>query len=484
MAFNTKPIKSNLVLDTDSYKHGHSSLINPDLESAYLYGEARVGGEYNYLAWCGIQAIVAKYLLTPITVDDIHEAVVANTEYHGKNTLDVSAWMHVVENCGGILPITIKIVPEGTILEKGNALFTIHTEDPIVAKIIGNIEALFMHVWYPSSVLTRCAEIKSRLYPIFLKTGSVDSLEFAVHDFGLRGTTCMEHGGIGGLGHSIAFRGSDNYMGSRVVNHFYNGGYPSKSVYATEHSVALSFGSGQGEFDYINHVLDVVPDDMIASIVIDTYDAHGFIRNIAGDEDVMERIKNREGRVVFRPDSGNPLSIPVQIIELLGEIYGYTMNASGYKVLNHNIGVLQGDGMNKDSIVELYKILVSAGWAASNLVVGSGGGLLVEGLSRDTHRFAIKLSYGLIAGVRTNFTKRPLTDMTKQSKGGEMKVLKGYNSRYQTITTSTITAASFNAHIDSMRIIFENGKYYPESFASIKSRFDEHLALLTTGVIC
>lgn len=483
MAYQTKPLSTNIVSDTDSYKHGHAKLLNPLLNSNYEYIEARVGGNDSFLAWAGIQAIVAQNFVEPITKAHIDEAREVSFQCHGHDVLDLDAWTHVLNTHGGTLPMRIKIVPEGTILEKGNALLTAETSDPIFAKLLGSLEPTLMHSWYPSAVLTRDAKIKSRIYPYFLKTGCLDQLDWAVHDFGLRGTTCLQHGEIGGLAHMIAFRGSDNLRASRAVNAFYNGGYAAKSVWATEHSVALSFGPGEGELKYLNHILDVVPDDQILSVVIDTYDPHGFIRNIAGDLDIITRIQEKTGRVVFRPDSGNPLIVPLDIIELLGEIYGYRHNAAGYKTLNHNVGVLQGDGMNEDSIVELYKLLTDRGWAASNLVTGSGGGLLVEGLSRDTHRFAMKPSVGLIGEEIINFAKRPLTDPTKVSKSGYMKVHKGYNGRYQTFTSATTSAGSFNAYVDSMRILYDHGQYNPESFATIQARFEQHLSLLTAGVI-
>lgn len=470
-------LKTNLVADTDSYKHGHAHLINPGLSELDLYGEARIGGVGNYVAFDGLPSIIARELMPGFTKEDIEVAVELSKETHSFNALHTGLWQKTLDKYDGVLPMIIKALPTGTIVEKGNALFTFSTKDADFAKIIGSLEPILMHSWYQTSVLTRIAKIKSSIYPIFAKTNSLPALQFAVHDFGLRGGSCLQQSELGGMSHLIGFNGSDNLRASRGIHATYGVPYPARSVYATEHSVALSFGSGDGELAYVNHILDVVPDDQIASIVIDTYDAHGFIRNVVGNERIKQRILDRAGRVVFRPDSGDIRIIPIEIIELLGEIFGYTYKA-GYKVLSGNVGVLQGDGMNENTIPELYTILVNTGWSCDNLVVGSGGGLIIEDLNRDRHRFAIKPSVGMINGVETNFMKRPVTDMTKQSKPGHLKVIKTHTGRYQTISSATSSAGMFNGYVDELRTIYDHGNFYPEKFEDVRANFERHLPLI------
>lgn len=473
-------LKTNLISDTDSYKLGHSSLINPGLTNQYSYGEARIGGKYgDYIAFAGMQPILLKHFSEPVTKFDIEEAVDIDRATHGKLTGSYDAWKHIVDKHGGHLPMEIKCVQEGTILKKGNVLFTMNSLDPVFAKIMNSLEPYFMHTWYPTAVLTRDAKIKSKLYPYYAKTGSIENLMFAVHDFGFRGGTCPEHSELGGMAHLIAFNGSDNIRASRAIKAYYNAlDYPAKSVYATEHSVALSFGRGQGEINYFQHVLNTVSDEMIFSIVIDTYDPHGFIRNVAGNEEIKKQIIARKGRVVFRPDSGEPNVIVPQILELLSEIYGFTYNDKGYKVLNHNIGIIQGDGMNEDSIIDLYRTITTMGWSADNIVTGSGGGLLVEGLNRDTNRFAIKPSFGIINGEEINFMKNPTSDPTKQSKPGHLKLHPTYNGGFMTISSANSSKASFDAHVDALKTVYKQGEIYTDTFENIRNRFEDGIRLI------
>lgn len=480
MNFKKGILTTNLISDTDSYKPGHAFLINPGLTEQENYAEARIG-DYNgkYVAFMGMQSILLKHFANGISKYDIEEAKQIDYATHGKIVGNYEAWEHALKNYGGHLPMLIKSVPEGTILAKGNVLFTIKSLDPVFAKVMNSLEPLLMHTWYPTAQLTREAKIKHAIYPFFVKTGSVEGLRFAVHDFGFRGGTCPEHSELGGMAHLIAFSGSDNMRASRALKAYYNSpDFMAKSVYATEHSVALSFGRNEGELNYMNHVLDTVDNDMIFSIVIDTYDAHGFIRNVAGNADIKKRIMSRKGRVVFRPDSGVPTIIVPQILELLSEIYGYQLNDKGYKVLNYNVGVIQGDGMNENSIPELYKTITDMGWSADNLVVGSGGGLLVEGLNRDTHRFAIKPSWGMINGISTNFQKNPTTDPTKQSKPGHLKLHPSYNGGFMTISSATTSEGSFHGFVDALKPVYNKGELTLDTYDSIVKRFESGLTLI------
>lgn len=473
-------LKTNLIADTDSYKLGHASLINPGLTRQENYGEARVGGNYgNYVAFAGMQAIILKHIAPGINKYDIEEAKEIDGSTHGKLTGSYGIWEDVLHKFDGQLPMQVKAVPEGTILGKGNVLFTIESLYEPFAKVMNAMEPIFMHSWYPTAVLTREARIKHSIYPYFVKSGSTVGLKYAVHDFGFRGGTCPEHSELGGMAHLMAFSGSDNMRASRALKAYYDSKeYVAKSVYATEHSVALSFGRNEGELKYIDHVLNVVPDNMIASIVIDTYDAHGFIRNVAGNSKIKERIIKKEGRVVFRPDSGIPNVIVPQILELLSEIYGFSYNDKGYKVLNHNVGVIQGDGMNETSIADLYHTIVTMGWSADNLVVGSGGGLLVEGLNRDTNRFAIKPSWGVIDGQPINFQKSPTTDMSKQSKPGHLKLHPSYNGGFMTISSATTSEVQFNAYADALKPVYNTGELYLDTYEAIAERFESNLSLI------
>ncbi|MBZ6010641.1 nicotinate phosphoribosyltransferase [Leuconostoc gelidum] len=440
----------NLILATDAYKLTHHLQYPTNITKLYSYGEARVGGRFDTVSWFGMSMILHDYFHNPIT-----DAMIDEAEQVSKMTFNTSAYFNRVvwEKVRdlGYFPVKIKALPEGLEVPAGNALFTIESTADWFATSLNALEVVLMHVWYPTTIATNSLYIKKRLLPLFEKSGTIAGISLAVNDFGLRGATSLEAGKRGGSAHLLHFQGSDNMAASQYFNDVYGVSGRALSVWATEHSVATAYGVGQGEFDYVNAQLDRAPDSAILSIVIDSYDALNFIKNVIGSQEIKDRIIKRAGRIVLRPDSGDPETIDLQVLSLLGNIFGTTINDKGYKVLQHNVGVIQGDGMKADTIVSLYEAIMQAGWSVDNLVVGSGGGLLQEGFTRDTERFAIKAAYAENAvGDKINIQKKPKTDAAKTSKAGLLKVI----LRDKDI----VTVSQNDPGHDLLQTVYENGK--------------------------
>lgn len=464
-------LKTNIVADTDAYKYGHHKFINRGLTEQYTYLEARAGAKYPETVFFGLSAIIQKHLLSPVTLADIQEAIKISVKAFGYNTVDVETWTKVAEL--GYLPIEIKAVPEGTVVPVNNVLMTVRSTETWFAKACNLLETTLMRVWYPSSIATRSYNIKKGLTPLFKKTGTLAGLDFSVVDFGLRGATSMDAGELGGMAHLICFCGSDNMRAGRGLAAYYGGDFKIRTIVASEHSVALSYGRAH-EKEYLKMMLTAF-GDVPVSIVIDTYDAHGFIRNHVSDPEILAIIRARKSRVVFRPDSGIPELIVAQILSLLADIFGYSFNELGYKVLNDNIGIIQGDGMDEVSIIKLYETIIQMGWSADNLAVGSGGGLLQKDITRDTQRFAIKPSFGIIDGAPFNFKKNPTTDPTKASKSGELKLHPTYNGGFITISSAETSDGSFKGYVDSLRTVLLNGVFTETTLSEVESNISRYL---------
>lgn len=462
-------LKINLISDTDAYKLMHPSLVKQGLTTAFEYGEARVGAKYESTVVFGMAEIIEKYLSRPIIKEDLKEACEISKAIHGENTVPEHVWNHVIDNCNGFLPIEIKCAPEGSIVPVGNVLFTITTEDPIFASAIGVIEPLIMHIWYSCTLATRSLNIYKAIKPLFEQTGDFDIMTYMINDFGIRGATNRDAAITGGMAHLLLFKGSDNILGLRGAMHYYNAESSiMSSVIASEHTVPLSFGRS-GEKEYLIHMLDSTPQHLPVSILIDTYDTFGFIKNIVADPEIVEKIKNRKGKVIFRPDSGDPMKIVPTLLHLLSAIFGCTMNDNNYVVLNH-VGLIQGDGMDEVSIPELYKLIVGMGYACSNLAVGSGGGLIQKDATRDTQRFAIKMSEGTINGESYNFKKQPSTDLSKSSKAGKLKLHPSRGS-FTTISSAETIPVSYEAYIDVLTLCYSSTKETKtDSFDTIQKR--------------
>lgn len=472
-------MRRNTAADTDAYKQHHASAIHPGLEVQSTYGECRLGARYPETCYLGTDIIIQDNFLTVPTKADIQEAREQFVDINGYDRFDVETW-EKVRNLG-YYPMHIKSVAEGSVVGVGNVLFTAKSTEPWFCKTLNSLEPLMMHFWYPTTVSTRSMNIKKRLIPLVAKSGTIDNLPFMVVDFGLRGASSFESAVIGGIGHLVHFQSSDNNPASRLINDYYGYKGRSKSIFATEHSVALSFGPGQGEFDYVNHCLDqgeAFPDKPMA-LVIDTYDALGFVTNVIGSAEIQKRIKERPGRVILRPDSGDPKTIVEQVLERLLAIFGFSINDKGYKVLDHNVGVIQGDGMNEDSIIELYEYIISNRWSSDNLAVGSGGGLLQENITRDTQRVAIKPSVGIINGEEVMFKKSPKTDLTKSSKSGELKLYPNYDGTFTTFSSVNDTKAQFASYDDALTTSYLNGEFTGNNFKDVIERANNYVQRTT-----
>ena len=191
-----------------------------------------------------------------------------------------------------------------------------------------------------------------------------------------------------------------------------------------------SFGK-EDELAAFENMLDKYPIGIV-SIVSDTFDVYRVLTEFAGK--LKDRILARNGKVVFRPDSGNPEHIicgdpdaeggskdKKGVIRLLDEMFGSTINSKGYKVLIEKVGLIYGDGMYLERYKRTLDRMLDMGYAASNLVIGVGG--ILRNHSRDTLGFAIKATYVEVNGESRDIEKDPVTDKGKKSHKGLMALV-------------------------------------------------------------
>lgn len=458
-------MRHNIIIDTDSYKRVHWKMVPKGLQKLYGYGEPRVGGKYKHISFFGLQMVLQDHFLAPVTNEMIEEAEWRSVNTFGTDKyFNKEVWVKVKDL--GYLPIKIMSAPEGAKIEEGNVCFTLESTQDWFANTVNSLEPLLMHTWYPTAVATRSMLLKEKLKPLFEKSSMNPevALAFAVNDFGLRGATCHEAAARGGAGHLVHFMGSDNEPAQTALYDYYGCKDRLKSVWATEHSVALSYGlTSLNEKEYFKSQLYNSEPHLIVSAVIDSKDSDNFVQNIVGSAEIVELIKKREGRVMLRPDSGNPFINVVKYLDMLGGIFGYSINQKGYKILNHNVGIIQGDGMDEETIPQLFEEILKIGWSADNIVTGSGGGLLQVDLSRDTNRWAIKPSFEIINGQHINMQKIPKTDPTKASKPGELKLHRTSHG-FITMSSAELPEGMFKGYIDALQPVLENGKFTPITF--------------------
>jgi nicotinamide phosphoribosyltransferase len=152
-------------------------------------------------------------------------------------------------------------------------------------------------------------------------------------------------------------------------------------------------------------------------VVSDSYDIFNAASKLWG-EDLRQRVIDSGATVVIRPDSGDPVEVNRRLVEILGEKFGYTVNAKGFKVLNH-VRLIQGDGINELTVRSILGAFMAMGWSADNIAFGMGGALL-QIVDRDTQKFAMKASSAKINGEWVSVVKDPITDPGKKSKAGRV----------------------------------------------------------------
>ena len=465
-------METNLILLADAYKYSHHKLYTPGTEKVYSYMESR-GGMFDETVFFGLQYILKKYLEgVVVTKEKIYEAAYYLNNIFGRpDVFEAANFEYIINKHGGKLPVTIKAVKEGAMVPTHNVLMTIENNDPNCYWLTNFLETILMQVWYPVTVATLSAKIKEAVKLYYAETAddsSVAGIDYVLNDFGFRGVSSVESAGIGGMAHLLSFKGSDTVIANAYAKQFYNAQHvPGASVPATEHSVMTMRGE-PGELEMFKHILKTYPTGVIAC-VSDSYNIFRACADYWGT-DLKEEILKRDGTLVIRPDSGDPALTLLSIFDILLDKFGYTINDKGYKVLPKQIRVIQGDGVNYDSILHIYQVLKMNGISAENLVLGMGGALLQK-VDRDTQKFGLKCSYAEVNGVPTDVKKNPIEmngrgeiePSFKQSKAGRLKLVLN-NGKFETVRED----AAPDAH-DALETVFQNGEVVKQySFEEIQ----------------
>lgn len=472
------PYTDNFLYASDSYKYSHHKQYPTDLVKLYSYFEARGFQEPFYnepeVVFYGLQYLIKKLEGCLFTEADVEKAKVFYDQHFGvKNIFNYEGFMYIAKELGGKLPIEIKAVPEGSTIRPGNVLLTVVNTDPKVAWLTNAVETFLTKVWYPTTIATLSREIKKTIMKYMVETSEesdYSSILFRLHDFGMRGASSDEAAALGGSAHLVNFMGTDTISAIRLAQDVYQKsdkmfGF---SVPATEHSVMTIRGKA-GEYEQLKRVIDAYPESSIVSIVADSYDIYNFVGNwICGT--LLDQIMSRSGKIVIRPDSGDPETVIGRILSIIEKKIPdlIKMNSKGYKELPQQLGLIWGDGIGHKDIDTILSFMKIRGWSASNIVFGMGGGLLQK-VNRDSLKFAFKASYAEFAdGTSVEVYKDPITDKGKSSKRGMLELNKNGNTY---VTKMGLTKNSEASSKDVLQTVFKNGQVVKEySFSGIIER--------------
>lgn len=442
----------NRILDTDSYKFSHFNQYPPKTTGMFSFLESR-GGRYACTVQFGLQMLLQlSGMTTPITKEEIEEA----DDFAGRHGVPFNrkGWDHLLNKCGGNWPVRIRAVPEGTVVPTHNVLMTCESTDQETFWLDSYIETMLMRMWYPITVATQSWHIRRMIYDYLKRTSDTPdaSIPFKLHDFGARGVSSRESAMLGGAAHLVNFMGSDTVAGIWAANKYYKHNMAAFSIPAMEHSTVTSWGR-ENEVKAFENMLKINggPGKILAC-VSDSYNIYEAVEKIWGEQ-LRQKVIDSGSIVVIRPDSGNPAAVVLKCLTLLDQKFGSSFTKTGtYKLLN-NVRVIQGDGINEDSIREILETVTRAGFSADNVAFGMGGALLQQ-VNRDTQKFAYKCSEITVDGHSVPVYKDPITDPGKKSKAGRMDLLCELG-QFKTVSGDRLPGSQ-------LQTIYENGKLIKE----------------------
>ncbi len=426
----------------------------------------------------------------------------------------------------GYLPIEIRALPEGSLVSMKVPCLTIHNTKPEFFWLVNYLESVMSaYLWKPCVSATTARWYKKTLEKYADETGGArDFVPFQGHDFSFRGMSGVQDAAVSGAGHLLSFVGTDTVASIDFMEEFYEADAEKEligcSVPATEHSV-MCMGGKQDEIETFRRLITETYPNGIVSIVSDTWDFWNVVTEYVKELELV--IRGREGKVVIRPDSGDPVKIicgtayklsdAVEIdqahlakitiagfrffehrgnyfkingrdrdddglftvqereptpemkgaVQCLWDIFGGTLNEKGFKELDSHIGLIYGDSITPTRAIAILNGLRAKGFASTNIVFGIGS-FTYQYATRDTYGFAVKATYGVVNGEGRIIFKDPITDNgIKKSARGLLAVRDGELHDEQ---------VSLDVKSD-LKTVYKNGRLLiTHSLSEIRKRVD------------
>jgi nicotinamide phosphoribosyltransferase len=478
-----------MMLLCDFYKISHRAMYPVGTEVVYSTWTPRASRMKDVVEVVnfGPQAFIMEYLIDLFNENFFNrpkDEVVAEYVRVIKHTLGVAnpETKHIEElHDLGYLPLSIRALPEGTVVPLRVPVMTIHNTDKRFFWLTNFVESLAScELWQPATSATIAREYRKILDKAAMETvGNTDFVMFQGHDFSMRGMSSLRSVVLSGMGHLLGFAGTDSIPAIPAAEYYYGANVEKElvgtSIPATEHSIQCAYGD---DMAYLDNMLSRVHPDGFVSIVSDGYDFWDVIGRVVPA--LKDKIMARNGKVVIRPDSGDPVLIVCGdpegktelerkgAIEALWDIFGGTVTDKGYKLLDSHIGLIYGDAITLRRAEEIVERLKAKGFASINVVFGIGS-YTYQYNTRDTFGFALKSTLCVIDGDEKQIFKDPKTDNgIKKSQKGRVVVFKDGNSY------KFVDGFSLNDTVagDQLVEVFRDGKLLvKQTFAEIRERF-------------
>ncbi|MBC8032966.1 MAG: nicotinate phosphoribosyltransferase [Chitinophagaceae bacterium] len=491
-------MKTSPILLKDGYKVGHkfqypegTTLVYSNLTPRKSRNEA-----INDVVFFGLQYFIKEYLIRQFNenffnrpkADVISEYARRMDNYLGKDSI---TYTHIEQlHDLGYLPLEIKALPEGTMVPVKVPLFTIKNTSDNFFWLTNMLETLMSAIlWKPCTTATTSFQYLTTFTKYARETVGEDIsfIPWQGHDFSFRGMSGIEDAVMSGAAHLLSFAGTDTIPAIDFLEDYYNADCEKEliggSVPATEHSV-MCMGTQDDEIKTFERLISEVYPSGVVSIVSDTWDFWQVITEFLPQ--LKTKILNRNGKVVIRPDSGDPVKIIVGddsapagspqykgAIECLWEVFGGTITDKGYKLLDGHIGLIYGDSITTERQVSILEGLKQKGFASYNVVLGIGS-YTYEYVTRDTYGFAMKATYGEVDGAGRDIFKDPKTD------DGTKKSAKGLMQIYRNKTTGKLELkdqCTWEQEAEGeLKTVFKDGKLMVDcSLGEVRARLKSNL---------
>lgn len=460
--------ETNFILACDSYKVGHighlpfgTKKIHSNIVPRKAFKDSDHGIEIREVVVVGPQVVAEIFKKVRITTAMIDEAEKEITEQGYDFPRD--QWEYIRDYDTGQLPLCIRAVPEGTVITPGTPCMTIENTDEVSAWLVSYVETLAQDIVWTMSTSASLLRWLRKQADLFCRlTGSpAEAVEYMIHNFGDRGAGGQDRAIMVAISHALFFSGSDCLRANRYIKTIYRTNKPVlSSVDANEHSTVCSNSDCENKNDYaaFRMSLDTLRKAVdrakrgvgipLISALIDTFDDERYLGFVL---DAYNEICEIGGKYVCRPDSGDAVKKPIEVVKILlqglEEKYRMTSkNDKGFRTLPGNLGVIQGDGLKLWNFEEIFHEAMINNLAASNFVFGFGGGM-TNGVNRDQFSFSMKATGRMTAtGDWVEMQKQPKTDAGKASLKGRVTAVRDENG--------VVKAGAYGDENDAMLTIY------------------------------
>lgn len=521
----------------DGYKAGHILQYpeGTELILSNLTARSTRRKDTDHVVFAGLQYFIKEYLISLWNVEFFQRPV---DEIAAEYTRRMNSYLpgneigeqHVRDlHALGYLPLTILALPEGTLHKLKVPSMVIWNTKKEFFWLTNYLETILSTtVWGMCTSATTAFQYRRLLNRFAMETvGNTDFVPWQGHDFSFRGMFGLEAAVMSGSPHMFSFNGTDTIPAIDFLEYYYNANCEKEiigmSVAATEHSVACSTIldfvrkvrieiTRQGrqvindelmnlaDIEYVKHLITEVYPKGIVSIVADSFDYWNTITNTA--RVLKDVILSRDGKVVFRPDTGDPVRVVVGYqedqyfkqgnkyyletmpealeiteeeakgsIQCLWDIFGGTITDKGFKLLDSHVGLIYGDSITLERAEQICEGLKTKGFASINIVFGIGS-FTYQYVTRDTDGYAVKATFAMINGEAVEIYKSPKGAEFKKSATGLTAVFKDENGELYLKDRATWEEINNCEFVK----VFENGELACDwTLAQIRQRLESYL---------